>query len=178
MRQAAGETPRRSCSWLQADCRTRRGLLKIGLTLFWFVISERLDGRRHGPRAILRERFARQDYIVLVLLDGSAGPAIVRGTPVVVSAAIIAVTLRRGIFRGRQIAAAALSVRPPVPVAATTATASTPSKTPAASTASAIPVAAAISTAVVSLRPIVADARRIVSGRVVAGREILGRGGV
>jgi len=83
---------------LQADRWTRRGLLKIWLALFGFVIAKRLDRRRHGPRAILRERFARQNNIVLARFRGSAGRAIVRRTPVVVSAAIFPLTLRRSIF--------------------------------------------------------------------------------
>src|SRR5258706_5612350 len=66
------------------------------------------------------------------------------------------------------------SSAPPTPAASAT----TPPKTSPASTAPAIPVAAAISAAVVSLRTIVADARRIVARGVVAGREVLRRGSV
>ena len=179
MRQASGEAARRSRSRLQADRRTRRSLLIIGLALFGFVIAERLDRSRHGARAILRQRFARQNNVVLALFDGSAGAAIIR-TAIVKTTAIFAGTLRRGVLRWRQVAGAALSVRPPIPIATTTTTATpaaTPSKTSPASTASAIPVSAAISTAVtpavISLRAIVADARRIAAGGVVAGRKIL-----
>src|SRR6267142_4044983 len=173
MRQAAGETPRRSGSGLQANRRTRRGLLIVGLPLFGFVIAKRFNRSRYRPRAILCQRLARQNNVVLVFFDGSAGPAIVRRPAVVESAAIVAVTLRRGIFRRRQIAAAALAVRAPIPVAATAAATATPSKTSAASTASAIPIATAISATVVALWAIVADARRIIARRVVTGCEIL-----
>jgi hypothetical protein len=157
-------------------------LLVIGLTLFGLVITKRFDRSGHGPRAILRKRFARKNNVVIALFDGSAGAAIVRRA-IVKSAAIFASALRRGILRRRQVAAAALSRRTSIPVAATaTASAATPSKTSPASAASAIPVAAAvtttISTTVVPLRAIIADARRIVAGRVIAGREILRRGGV
>jgi len=183
VRQASGETPRRSCSRLQADRGTRGRLLIIGLALFGFVIAERFDRWRHGARAILGERFARQNDVVFALFDGGAGAAIVRRA-IVKSTTIFANALRRGILRWRQIAGTALSVRTPIPVAATTATgsAATPSKTSPASTPPAIPVAAAISAAVapaiISLRAIVANARWIVAGRVVAGCEILGRGSV
>jgi hypothetical protein len=182
MRQAAGETPGRSRTGLQANRRTRGGLLIVGLTLLGFVITERFDRSGHRARAIFGERFARQHNVVLTLFDGSDGAAIVR-RPIVKSATIFTSTLRRGILRGRQIAAPALSVRTPIPVAATAAaSAATPSKSSPAPTAPAIPVAAAISSAVtpaiISLRAIVADARRIVAGRVVAGCEILRRGSV
>src|SRR4029077_16035363 len=99
MWQAAGETPRRSGPGLQADRRTRRGLLVVGLALLGFVIAEWLNRSRYGPSPILRERFARQNNVVLVFFDGSAGPtinpAIVRRATVIESAAILAVTLRR-----------------------------------------------------------------------------------
>src|SRR6202035_2444423 len=131
---------------------------------------------------MLGERFARQNNVVLVLFDRSAWAAIVRSA-IFKSAAIFASALRRGIFRWRQIARAALSVRTPIPVAATaTASATTSSKTSPASTASAIPVAAAISATVTpsitALGAVVADARRIVAGGVVARCEILRRGSV
>lgn len=183
MWQASGEAPRRSRSGLQADRGTRGGLLIIRLALFGFVIAKRLDRGRYGPRAILRERFARQNNIVFSAFHGSAGSTIIRRTPIVQTPAIVAVALRRSIFRGRQIAPAALSVRTPIaiPVAtAAAAAAATPSKSSAPSAASAISttVAAAIPAAVVALRAIVADARRIIAGRVVTGREILRRGSV
>ena len=167
---------------MQADRRTRGSLLIIWLALFGFVITERFDRWRHGARAILGQRFARQNDVVLALFDGSAWAAIVRNS-IIKSATIFANALRRGIFRRRQVSAAALSVRTPIPVAATTAaSAATPPKTPPASAATPIPVAAAISApvapAIISLRAIVAYARRIVAGRVVAGCEILRRGSV
>jgi len=76
MRQAAGKTARRSRSRLQADRGTRGSLLIIWLALFGFVITERFDRRRHGTRAILGERFARQNNVVIVFFDGGAGPTI------------------------------------------------------------------------------------------------------
>ena len=181
MRQASGEAAGRSGSGLQADRRTRGGLLIIGLTLFGFVITKRLDRSGHGARAIFGERFTRQNNVVLALFDGSTGAAIVR-RPILKSASIFASALRRRIFRGRQVAAAAaLSLRTPIPipVAATTATsAAAPSKTSPATTTSAIAatISTTVSAAVISLRAIVADARRIVARRIVAGSEIL-RGG-
>jgi hypothetical protein len=149
-------------------------LLVIWLALFWFVIPKRFDRSGYWPRPMLRKRFARQNNVVLVFFNGSDGPAVNRGPPVVESAAIVAVTLRRSIFRGRQIAASALPVWAPItiPVAAT---ATPPSETSTPPAASAIPVSAPVSTTVISLRPIVPDARRIVARRVVAGREILWR---
>jgi hypothetical protein len=98
MRQAARETPGRSGSGLQADRGTRGGLLIIRLALFGFVIAKGFDRERYGPRAILCERFARQDNIVLAALHGSAGSKIIRRTPVVETSAIVAVTLRRSVF--------------------------------------------------------------------------------
>src|SRR5690242_11001768 len=161
MRQAAGKTPRRSGARLQADRRTRRGLLVIRLAFFGFVIAKRFNRRGHGPRAILRKRFARQNNIVLTAFHGSAGPTIIRWPPVIETTAIVAVTLRRCIFRGRQIASAALSVRPPVaiPVAAAAA-AATPSKSSTPPAASAISTAVPVPAAIPALRAIVADARR------------------
>src|SRR5258708_19511669 len=167
MRQAAGKTARRSGSGLQADCRTRRGLLVVGLTLFWLVIAERLDRSWHRPRAILGERFARQNNVVIVFFDGSAGPtinpAIVCRATAIESAAVVTVTLRGGILRRWQIAAATLTVRPTISIAATSTAAATASKTSPPSTAPAIPVAAAISPAPVSLPTILAYARPIVA---------------
>src|SRR5579863_2537201 len=183
MRQTARETPRRSGSGLQANRGTRGGLLIIRLALFRFVVAKRFDRRRHGSRAILRERFARQNNIVLAAFHGSAGSTIIRRTPVVKTPAIVAVALRSGIFRGRQIAPAALSVRTPIAIPIATATAATtPSKTAPPSAASAITttvtVSAAIPAAVAALRAIVADARRIVASGVVTRCKILRRGSV
>jgi len=161
---------------LQADRGTRGGLFIIRLTFFRFVIAKRLDRRGYGPRAVFRERFARQNDVVIALFDRSAGPAIVR-RPIVKSAAVFASALRRGIFRGRQVAAAAaLSVRTPIPVAATTAaSAAAPSKTSPATTPAAISasVSAAVTATIRSLRAVVANARRIVARGVVAGCKIL-----
>src|ERR1700739_4527416 len=183
MRQTAGETPRRSRAGLQADRRTRWGLLVIGLALFGFAIAKGLDWRRHGPRAILCQRFARQHNIVLTAFHRSAGSAIIRRTPAVETAAIVAVSLRGSVFRRRQITPATLSVWTPVAIPVSTAAAATPpSKTSAPSAASAIstavPVAAAIPATVVALRAVVADARRVVARGVVTWREILRRGSI
>src|ERR1700757_5342448 len=123
MRQAARETPRRSGARLQADRRTRRGLLVIRLALFGFMIAKRFDRRRHGPRTILRQRFARQHNIVLAAFYRSAGSTIARRAPIVETAAIFAIALRRSVFRGRQIAPAALSVWSPIAIPVATATA-------------------------------------------------------
>jgi hypothetical protein len=168
---------------LQADRGTRGGLLIIRLALFGFVVAERFDRGRYGPRSMLRERFARQDYIVLAAFHWTAGSSIIRRTPIVKTPASVAVALRSSIFRGRQIAPAGLSVRTPIPIAtATAAAAPTPSKTSTPSAASAISttvtVAAAIPAAVAALRAIVPDAWRIVAGRVVTRREILRCGSV
>jgi hypothetical protein len=141
------------------------------------VITERLDRSGYGARAIFGERFTRQNDVVIALFDRSAGAAIVR-RPIVEPAAIFASALRRGIFRRRQVAAAAaLPVRTPIsiPVATAAASSAAPSKTSPAATPAAISAAisASVTATIISLRPIIADARRIVAGRIVAGREIL-----
>jgi len=83
---------------LQPNGRACRGLFIIWLPLFRFVIPKWLDRGRHRPRAMLRQRFSRQDNIVLAAFDRSARPAIIRRPPVIKTAAVVAVTLRGSIF--------------------------------------------------------------------------------
>jgi len=100
-----GETPWHARVRLHADCWARGLLFKIRLTLVGLVVRQRLDRRWRRTPAILGERFARQDDVVLFPFDRRAWTAITRRAAIV-KATRIAFALRRSVFRGRQIAPA------------------------------------------------------------------------
>jgi hypothetical protein len=98
--QAAGETAAHIGATLrQTNGRAASRLLKVGLALFAFLLARRFYGRRNRTSAIFSEGFAWENDIVLGLVHGSAGDAIISiiGATVIV-AARIAVALRRCIF--------------------------------------------------------------------------------
>lgn len=66
VRQAAGKAAWHAGTSRLTCCRTGRRLFEIGLALFWLDVAYRDDRRSHGARAILRERLAWQNDIVLV----------------------------------------------------------------------------------------------------------------
>src|SRR5271157_176265 len=172
MWQASRETPWHAGVRLHTSRRTRGLLFKIGLALLGLVVSQRLDRRWHRTPAILGERFARQDDVVLPPLDWRAWAAITRRAAIV-KAARITFTLRRSVLRGRQISSAWAAVTSAAIAITASATPASPASSPPAS---AIP--AAIATAVLTRAAIVSDARRIIPCGVVGGRKILGSRGI
>ena len=93
MRQAARETARYAGPGRLANGWTRRRLLKIGLAFFGFHLVYGDDGRRHWSRAILGERLAREnDIVVRHRRHGGAGRT-------VVGAAIAAAIVTTAIFK-------------------------------------------------------------------------------
>lgn len=176
MWQASRETPWHAGVRLHAGRRTRGLLFKIGLALLGLVVSQRLDRWWHRTPAILGERFARQDDVVLPPLDRRAWPAITRRAAIV-KAARITFTLRRSVLRGRQISTAWAAVTSAA-IAASATPASPASSPPASAIPAAIATVPAIPAAVLTRAAIVSNARRIIPCGVVGGRKILGSRGI
>src|SRR5208337_1665022 len=178
MWQAPGETPRHARVRLHADCRARGLLLKIRLTLLGLVVPQRLDRGWHLTPAILGERFARQDDVVLSLFDRNARAAITRRAAIV-KAARIAFALRRSVLRGWQIASAWAAVTSTaIAIAASAAPASPAPSPPASAIAAVIATVSAIPATLLTRAAIVSDARRIIPRGIVGGSKILRRGSI
>ena len=176
MWQASGETPWHARVRLHADCWARGLLFKIRLTLVGLVVRQRLDRRWRRTPAILGERFARQDDVVLFPFDRRAWTAITRRAAIV-KATRIAFALRRSVFRGRQIAPALTGVTSAA-IAASAAPASPATSPPASAIAAAIATVSAIPATVLTRAAIVSDARRIIPCGIVRGSKILRSGSI
>lgn len=174
MRQTAGEPAWHARTGLQADCRTRGGLLEIWLALFRFPIGNRFDWCLWLTPAVLREGFARQNNVVFTALGRGRTRATI-ATAAIVIATRFAFTLRRSVLRRRQVSSAAVSMRAPVAVAAP---APSPASAPAASTTVSSAITTAVTAAISTRATITADPWRIVSRWVVARGKILRRGSV
>ena len=180
MGQASCKSAWSSGCWLCADSRTRDRLIVIRLPFFRFLLSDWFGGLL-GPRAILRERLARQNYVVFPRIHGSRwSRGAISGWPAIVVTTGIAVSLRRGIFRRRKVSPALMAtISPSTTTRATTTTSPAPAASASSTVTASIPsTVAALAPTILARSAVTPNAWRIVAGRVVAGAKVLRCGSV